>query len=190
MKLDWHTYGASFGVFRIEQPQLVTVDNVSSVDAEQRNRGIEISVFGEPLPGLRLLAGGTLVDTELRGTVATINGVQVRGANDGNRAVGVPEFQYNLSADWDVPGVQGLALNGLMLRTGGQYYDSANDLGIAAWTRLDLGARYAFKMDERDITLRAGVENVANEAYWKSANGSYLTQGAPRTLKVSATVDF
>ncbi|MEN0106188.1 MAG: TonB-dependent receptor [Pseudomonas sp.] len=190
VKLDWQTFGASFGAFRIEQPQLVTVNNVSSVDAEQRNRGIEISVFGEPLPGLRLLAGGTWVDTELRGTVASINGRVVRGANDGNRAVGVPEFQYNLSADWDVPGVQGLAVNGLMLRTGGQYYDSANDLGIPSWTRFDLGARYAFKLDQRDITLRAGVENVTNEAYWESANGSYLTQGAPRTLKVSATVDF
>jgi iron complex outermembrane receptor protein len=200
IKLDWHTFGASFGVFRIEQPQLVTEQRptglngasqaYSSVDAEQRNRGIEVSVFGEPLPGLRLLAGGTWVDSELRGTVATVNGVQKQGANDGNRGVGVPEFQYNVSADWDVPGVQGLAVNGLMLRTGGQYYDSANDLGIPAWTRFDLGARYGFKMDERDITLRAGVENVANEAYWKSANGSYLTQGAPRTLKVSATVDF
>lgn len=190
LKLDWQTFGASLGVFRIEQPQLVTVNNIASVDAEQRNRGIEFSVFGEPLPGLRLLAGGTWVDTELRGTVATINNRQVVGANDGNRAVGVPEFQYNLSVDWDVPGVQGLSVNGLMLRTGGQYYDSANDLGIPAWTRFDLGARYSFKLDERDITLRAGLENVANKDYWESANGSYLTQGAPRTLKVSATVDF
>lgn len=190
LKLDWQTFGASLGVFRIEQPQLVTVNNIASVDAEQRNRGIEFSVFGEPLPGLRLLAGGTWVDTELRGTVATINNRQVIGANDGNRAVGVPEFQYNLSADWDVPGVQGLSVNGLMLRTGGQYYDSANDLGIPAWTRFDLGARYSFKLDERDIILRAGLENVANKDYWESANGSYLTQGAPRTLKVSATVDF
>lgn len=194
IKLDWQTFGANLGVYRIEQPQLVTMGTglgaVSSVDAEQRNRGIEFSVFGEPLPGLRLLAGGTLIDSELRGTVATVNNVTVRGVNDGNRGVGVPTFQYNLSADWDVPGVQGLAVNGLMLRTGGQYYDSANDLGIPAWTRFDLGARYTFKMDERDITLRAGVENVADKAYWKSANGSYLTQGAPRTLKVSATVDF
>ncbi len=192
VKLDWQTFGASFGVYRIEQPQLVTVNNVSSVDAEQRNRGVEVSVFGEPLPGLRLLAGGTWIDTELRGTVGTVGtpGRQVRGLNDGNRAVGVPNFQYNLSADWDVPGVQGLAVNGLLLRTGGQYYDSANDLSIPAWTRIDLGARYAFKLDERDITVRAGMENVANKDYWESANGGYLTQGAPRTVKVSATVDF
>lgn len=59
-----------------------------------------------------------------------------------------------------------------------------------AWSRFNLGARYAFRLDEREVTLRANIENVANDAYWASANGGYLTQGTPRTLKVSATVDF
>lgn len=183
VKLDWGTYGANLGVYRIEQPQGVTgPDNFYRVDAEQRNRGIELSVFGEPLTGLRVLAGGTWIDTELSGTA--------NGVNDGNRAVGVPEFQFNVGADWDVPGMPGLSVNGLLLRTGGQYFDSANTLSIPAWTRIDMGARYQFKLDARDVTLRAGLENLANEDYWASANGGYLTQGAPRTLKVSATVDF
>lgn len=183
IKLDWGTYGASLGVYRIEQPQGVTgPDNYYRVDAEQRNRGVELSVFGEPLVGLRVLAGGTWIDTELSGTSG--------GANDGNRAVGVPEFQFNLGADWDVPGMPGVSVNGLLLRTGGQFYDSANTLSIPAWTRIDLGASYRFTVEARDVTLRAGLENVANEDYWASANGGYLTQGAPRTLKVSATVDF
>ncbi|MDH1265794.1 TonB-dependent receptor [Pseudomonas sp. GD03944] len=194
VKLDYGTFGAQLAVYQLEQPQVITVNNVMAADAEQRNRGIEFSVFGEPIDGLRLLAGGTLLDSELSGTVGTVgtgaSARQVRGLNDGNRAVGVPEFQYNLSADWDVPGVQGLAVNALLQRTGGQYYDSGNTLSIPAWTRVDLGARYAFKMDERDITLRAGLENVANKDYWESAYGGYLTQGSPRTLKVSATVDF
>ncbi len=183
IKLDWGTYGGSLGVFRIEQPQGVTgTDNIYRVDAEQRNRGVEASLFGEPLDGLRVLVGATWTDAELRGTL--------NGTNDGNQAVGVPEFQFNIGADFDVPGVPGLSLNGLLLRTGGQFYDSANEYSIPAWTRVDLGAHYAFKLDERDITLRAGLENVANEDYWASTNGGYLTQGAPRTLKVSATVDF
>ncbi|MNU01278.1 Ferrichrome receptor FcuA precursor [compost metagenome] len=57
---------------------------------------------------------------------------------------------------------------------------------------MDLGARYRFKADDKYITLRANVENVANEAYWAAAStaNNYLTQGEPRTVKVSATVDF
>lgn len=182
-KLDWGRFGGNLSVFRIEQPQGVIDGNGNyGVDAEQRNRGVELSLFGEPVRGLRLLGGVTWTEAELRGTAG--------GDNDGNQAVGVPEFQFNVGADWDVPGVPGLSFNGLLLRTGGQYVDAANDYSIPAWTRVDLGARYKTRLDDRALTLNAVVENVADENYWASANGGYLTQGAPRTFKVSATVDF
>jgi len=190
VKLDWDSFGATLGVYRIEQPNSSTsntpgrVLGTFSVDGEQVNKGVELNVFGEPIDGLRLLAGATWMDTELKKTS--------NGLNDGNRAAGVPRFQYNVGADWDVPGIQGAALSGRMLRTGGEYVNAANTLSIPAWTRVDLGARYGFKADDKYITLRANVENVANKAYWSSASTSnnYLTQGEPRTLKVSATVDF
>ncbi|WP_275547232.1 MULTISPECIES: TonB-dependent receptor [unclassified Pseudomonas] len=183
VKLDWGRFGGNLSVFRIEQPQGVIDGNGNyGVDAEQRNRGVELSLFGEPLSGLRLLGGATWTEAELRGTAG--------GANDGNQAVGVPEFQFNVAADWDVPGVPGLSLNGLLLRTGGQFVDAGNDYSIPAWTRVDLGARYKTRLDERAVTFNAVLENVADENYWASANGGYLTQGAPRTFKVSATVDF
>ncbi|WP_259754543.1 TonB-dependent receptor [Pseudomonas sp. GCEP-101] len=183
-KLDFGRYGGNLAFYRIEQPFSTTDPDskLFSVDGEQENRGIELNLFGEPLDGLRLLAGGTWIDTELKNTAG--------GKTDGNRAVGVPTFQYNLGADWDVPGLQGAALNGRVLRTGGQYLDAANDLSIPAWTRFDLGARYAFTVDERAVTLRANLENLANKAYWASTIGGYLTQGDPRTLKLSMTVDF
>jgi iron complex outermembrane receptor protein len=190
VKLDWDTYGATLGVYRIEQPNNSTTVNPGSVlgtfsvDGEQVNKGVELNMFGEPLEGLRLLAGATWLDTELKKTSG--------GATDGNRAAGVPRFQYNLGAEWDIPGIQGAAVSGRMLRTGGEYVNAANSLSIPAWTRVDLGARYGFKADDKYITLRANVENVANKAYWASAStaNNYLTQGEPRTLKVSATVDF
>ena len=91
-----------------------------------------------------------------------------------------------------VRGLQGAAVNARMLRTGGEYVNATNTLNIPAWTRVDLGARYGFKADDKYITLRANVENVANKAYWASAStaNNYLTQGEPRTVKLSATVDF
>jgi iron complex outermembrane recepter protein len=190
VKLDWDSFGATFGVYRIEQPNSATYPNAGSVlgtfsvDGQQINKGAELNVFGEPIEGVRLLAGASWMDTELKKTAG--------GQTDGNRAPGVPRFQYNLGADWDVPGINGAALNARILRTGGQYVNTTNTLSIPAWTRVDLGARYRFKFEEKDITLRANVENVANKAYWASASTSnnYLTQGDPRTLKVSATVDF
>ena len=38
--------------------------------------------------------------------------------------------------------------------------------------------------------LGATVENVANEKYWESAQGGFLSQGDPRVAKLSASVDF
>lgn len=190
VKLDWDSYGATFGVYRIEQPNSATTTapgnrlGTFSVDGEQVNKGLEMNIFGEPVDGLRLLAGATFMHTELNKTS--------NGLTDGNRAAGVPRFQYNLGAEWDVPGIEGAALSGRMLRTGGEYVNAENTLSIPSWTRVDLGARYGFKADDKYITLRANVENVANKAYWASAStaNNYLTQGEPRTLKVSATVDF
>jgi iron complex outermembrane receptor protein len=190
VKLDWENYGATLGVYRIEQPNNATTRfpgqrlDTFTVDGEQINKGVELNVFGEPIDGLRLLAGATWMDTEQKSTS--------NGATDGNRAAGVPRFQYNVGADWDVPGIQGAAVSARMLRTGGEYVNAANSLSIPAWTRVDLGARYGFKADDKYITLRANVENVANKAYWSSAStaNNYLTQGEPRTVKLSATVDF
>ena len=189
VKLDWDSVGATLGVYRIEQPNNATNRNADgtstfSVDGKQINKGVELNVFGEPVDGLRLLAGATWMHTELQSTS--------NGLTDGNRAAGVPRFQYNLGADWDIPGIQGAAVNARLLRTGGEFVDAGNSLSIPAWTRVDLGARYGFKADDNYITLRANVENVANKAYWASAStaNNYLTQGEPRTVKLSATVDF
>ncbi|TFY91543.1 TonB-dependent siderophore receptor [Pseudomonas nabeulensis] len=188
VKVDMGSYGATLGVYRIEQPtqgysELNSDGTATFVfQGEQVNKGVELNVFGEPVPGLRLLGGATVIHTEVSGTSG--------GTNDGNRAVGVPTFQLNAGVDWDVPGLQGVSVNGRMLRTGGQYADAANTLSLPTWNRFDVGARYNFKVAQRDVTLGATVENVANTKYWESALGGYLTQGDPRVAKLSATVDF
>lgn len=188
VKVDMGTYGATLGVYRIEQPgagytQIIDATTARFVrEGEQINKGVELNVFGEPLAGLRLLGGATVMKTELKGTQ--------NGANDGNRAIGVPSFQLNAGVEWDVPGLQGVTLSGRMLRTGGQYVDAANNLSLPAWNRFDLGARYNFKVEQRDVTLGLNVDNVANTKYWESAMGGYLTQGDPRVAKLSASIEF
>lgn len=105
------------------------------------NKGVELSVLGEPIEGLRLMAGGTRMTSELKNTAG--------GLTDGNQAIGVPTFQLNASVDWDVPSLEGAALCARMLCTGGQYGDQANNLSLPTWNRFDAGARYTFKVDQR-----------------------------------------
>ncbi|MBS68036.1 MAG: TonB-dependent siderophore receptor [Pseudomonas sp.] len=186
LKYDGGSLGASVAVFNTERPFSVLENSVLREGGEQRNRGIELSVFGEPVFGVRVLGGVTLIDAEQKKTL--------NGANDGNDAIGVPKVQANLGGEWDVPGVQGLTLTSLVVHTGKQYASADNDLRLPSWTRLDLGARYRMTIEDRDVTLRARLDNATGRDYWASAGGfpgsNYLVLGAPRTLSVSATVDF
>ena len=186
VKYDGGRFGMSAALFKTSQPMGYVENRHFGLFGDQRNQGLELSVFGLPLHGLRVLGGLTLLDAEQRRTAGSIN--------DGKDAIGVPRTQLNVGADWDVPQVAGLALNARTIYTSRQYADTANTQQLPSWTRLDLGASYATRVLERDVTVRARVDNALGRNYWASAGGypgyGYLVLGAPRTVTVSATVDF
>ena len=101
----------------------------------------------------------------------------------------MPDFTANLGLDWDTPWVDGLSFNGRAIGTGSAYYDSANTVSVPGWTRLDIGARYITKAAGKPVVLRANLENVLDKDYWLQS-GTFLTVAAPRTLLLSATIDF
>ncbi|WLH10193.1 TonB-dependent receptor [Pseudomonas hefeiensis] len=188
-KYDAGALAVTAAVFRIKQPAYATdtTTRVFGPNGKRENTGVELSVFGEPLKGLRLLGGVMYIDSELTDTTD--------GAFDGNRAPATPKYNVNLGAEWDVPTVQGLTLTSRVIHSSSQYLDQSNTKEIDSWERLDVGARYAFKVDQKNITLRANIENVADKRYWSSAGASDdseggLTLATPRTYLLSATVDF
>jgi iron complex outermembrane recepter protein len=183
-KYDTNHFGGELALFQIEQPTAYTdsVTNVFGTNGTQRHRGIELSVYGEPLKGVRLLAGATLLNAKQLET----NG----GLTDGYRPIGVPSYLFNVGGEYDLPWVPGLTFNAAWIHTGNQYLDAANKLSIPAWDRFDLGARYTTTVFKHTTTFRATVENVTNKAYWSSTTGAYLTQGKPRTFLMSLTADF
>jgi iron complex outermembrane receptor protein len=188
-KYDAGAFAITTAVFRIKQPAYETnaTTRVFGPNGKRENTGVEVSVFGEPLNGFRLLGGVMYIDSELTNTT--------NGTFDGNRAPATPEYNVNLGAEWDVPNVQGLTLTSRGMYSSSQYLDQSNNKEIDAWTRFDVGARYAFKVEEKNITLRANIENVADKRYWSSAGASDdsepgLTLATPRTYLLSATVDF
>ncbi|MGY4817366.1 TonB-dependent siderophore receptor [Pseudomonas chlororaphis subsp. piscium] len=188
-KYDAGAFALTAAVFRIKQPAYETnaTTRVFGPNGKRQNDGVELSVFGEPLKGFRLLGGVMYIDSELKDTT--------NGTYDGNRAPATPKYNVNLGAEWDVPKVQGLTLTARGIYSSSQYLDQANSKEIDSWERFDLGARYAFKLDDKDITLRANVENVLDKRYWSSAGASDdsepgLTLATPRTLLLSATLGF
>lgn len=151
----------------------------------QRNRGVEFTIAGELTEGLRLIAGGSVIDAKLRRTQ--------NGANEGAQAVGVPEYLLNANVEWDVPFLPALTLTGRVVHTGEQAANIGNTLFLGDWTRLDLGLRYVMVAGGKPLTLRLNLDNVADADYWASAFDSFrpdLQLGAPRTFKASLTYDF
>ncbi|MHC8315090.1 TonB-dependent siderophore receptor [Pseudomonas sp. LB3P31] len=188
-KYDAGPFAVTAAVFRIKQPAYETnaTTRVFGPNGKRENKGVELSVFGEPLEGFRLLGGVMYIDSELTHTT--------NGTFDGNRAPATPKYNVNLGAEWDVPTLQGLTLTSRGIYSSSQYLDQSNNKEIDSWERFDVGARYAFKLDDRTITLRGNVENVADKRYWSSAGASDdsepgLTLSTPRTYLLSATVDF
>jgi iron complex outermembrane receptor protein len=157
---------------------------VFAINGEQRNRGLEVNVFGEPVQGLRVLGGVSLID-----------GVLTKASNpafNGNTAVGVPAVQFNLYGEYDLPPAlaPGVTLTGRVIHTSSQFYDQANTQSIPDWTTLDLGLRYTTTIRRTPVTLRANVQNVTGVNYWATTGRGILSPGAPRTYLLSASFDF
>jgi iron complex outermembrane receptor protein len=187
VKMDYQRVGGSLALFEIKKPSaLLNSDNKYVLDGEQRNRGIELNVFGEPMLGLRLNGSTTWLNPEMTKTAG--------GTNDGNNAIGVSRFYMVLGGEYDIKPVEGLTATAKVNHTGSQYADAANTKKLDSYTTLDLGVRYRMRVnaDQNDMVWRVGVDNVTNEKYWSGVEsyGTYIFQGEPRTVKVSMSYDF
>lgn len=186
VKWDAGRFLHTLSLFQIAKPSMIkdVASNRYSDDGEQRNRGVEWTTAGEPGKGVRLFGGAAYT----RAVTTRSTG----GAFDGKAAIGVPKWQASLGVEWDLPALPGLTLLADAIYTGKQYVDSANTQQLPGWTRFDLGARYATRVAGHKVVLRGSVANAFDKHYWASiwnAN-SFVAVGAPRTVQVSATVDF
>lgn len=188
VKYDGGSFGGTLSAFRTTLPSefFDPSTRIYNAGGEQENKGVELTVFGEPVEGLRLLGGATWLDAEIvRALDASL---------DGKSPIGVPEFQANANIEWDVPALSGLTLEGRVVHTGAQPASADNSVELESWTRFDAGLRYGFEAGGQPLTFRARVENLADKDQWVAVGGypgsNYLTLGAPRTLRLSISTEF
>jgi len=184
VKVDLGRLTTTVAAFQITKPSgQLNADNVYAADGEQRNRGLEFEAYGELGPSVRMLSGLTLLDAEItRHSTAAVVGKQ---------PIGVPEVQARLSAEWDTWWLPGFTLTGGVAYAGKQYADSTNLRSIPASTRVDVGGRWRASIAGHATVFRANVRNLFNRDGWSGVSSfGGLAQGAPRTLQLSATIDF
>lgn len=183
VKWDRGTYGLTAAYFDIRKAfAFIDGSNVFRAAGQQRNKGLELETFGEPVRGLRVLGGVAWTDAKQSRTEG--------GATDGKRGLGVAEFTANLGAEADLTAVPGLTLTGRIVHTGAAYLDLGNTQQVPAWNRVDLGARYQTRIAGRQAAFRVGIDNLFDKTDWTTGGFGLISVAPPRIWRVSTTVGF
>ena len=185
VKFDLDGLGLTAGLFQIERPNGITnaTTNRFSLDGQQRNRGFELTAFGELRPDLRLLGGVTYLDSKLTRTQG--------GRFDGKDTPGVPELTAVLNLEYDTAAFPGLTLTARAEHVGSRFMRNDNTLKIPAYQLYGIGARYQRTLGDKAFTLRMNIDNLLDEDYWNTATGfNVLYLGAPRSINLSFMMDF
>jgi iron complex outermembrane recepter protein len=172
-------------LFRIDKGlEYINAGNTYVQDGRQIHEGAELTLSGHVTRDLRLIAGAAWLDALVDKTSDT--------SLVGKRPQGVPEWQANLFADYDLSRwVPGLAANGGLYYGGEKPIDIDNIWQADSWVRLDLGVRYEHRIGSgRLATWRVSLENVTDERYLANTTWGYLEFGAPRTLLASVEIAF
>ncbi|MCX4191425.1 TonB-dependent receptor [Methylophaga sp. OBS1] len=185
-KYESELLGLGLAYFTTTKPRAYVENNVFTEAGEDEHQGVELTLYGKATDNIKLLGGVTWLDAEQKDTGDE--------SIDGNEVIGVAEWQATMGAEWELPQFDGLALDTRVTYTGSRYANDANTLKVDDWTTVDVGARYIVAMGNQDLTLRARVHNLFDRDYWASVGGypgnGYLVLGAPRTVSLTATVDF
>ncbi|WP_432721074.1 TonB-dependent siderophore receptor [Jeongeupia wiesaeckerbachi] len=178
--LGWSVEAA---VFRTERAlEYVNADNYFTQDGSLNFTGLDL--------GGRVELGR---DWALIGSVVAIKSRNESDDPlvDGKQAAGTPKFSSSLQAEYRVPVLAGLILTGGASYVSDRQLEASNIHTLGSYQLFDLGGRYETKLGGAVMTLRANIDNLTNEKYWlSSGDWGTLTQGAPRTFRVSAEVNF
>ncbi|WP_420995056.1 TonB-dependent siderophore receptor [Cupriavidus sp. 30B13] len=180
VKVDRPRWTATAALFRIQRGLTYTnADNIFTQDGISRYDGIEFQAKARLTPRWQLIGSVMLLDAANETNTASLTGKRVDGT---------PRRQAKLYAEYRLGGT-GLTLTGGVQYYGARPLDPANTAALPGYTLFDAGIRYERRFGGTRTIVRFNVDNLADKAYLLTS-ASYLTQGAPRTLRLSAQFDF
>ena len=171
--------------FNLEKPYFETdaADNVYRILGAVRHRGVELSLAGEPLPGLNVVGGAVLLD-------ARVTGDAVEDGRAGQRPIGRTKTLVDASIDWQPLGQDRFSFDIRMLYEGAREADVLNRFITPQRATFDLGARYRFTIGSSLAVLRLRMLNATNVFGWQVFGGGGFKANAPRRVVATITADF
>jgi iron complex outermembrane recepter protein len=158
-----------------------------------RNRGLELDMHGELLPGLQLLASYAYIDSRINNE-STITGplAELVGIT-GNRLFGVPRNGGSLWASYRFSGrsLRGLKLGAGAIARGAREGDNANDYSLPGFVKWNAFASYDWRMEGLQTSVQVNIDNIFNKTYFESLSGTHtVLPGYPRRWLLSLRVEF
>ena len=171
------------GVFEVSKPYFDRdATNLFARVGSLTHRGVEVSLSGEPLEGLKMIAGAMLLR-------ARVSGTTVDQGLIGEVPPGRTPVVGRLNIDYGPAAWRGFSLNAQVNHEDSHYANRLNTVRIESATTVDLGARYNFSLYDTSAALRFDVQNVTNAFIWTvgGASGIYSTLPARRyTVRLAA----
>ena len=172
------------GVFEVKKPYFDrNAANLFTNVGALSHRGIEVSLSGQPMPGLTVVAGVMLLRARIEANATVASFIGAVPAGRPNRNVRL-NLQYGPAA-W-----HGFSIDAQFNQDGPAYANRTNSLQLNANATLDLGLRYVFKVFDRSASFRARMLNIADSYGWTvSSTGAYAPT-EPRRFIGQLVVDY
>jgi len=179
------------GVFDVRKPYFnLDPDLVYRELGTVRHRGVELSLAGQPIEGLSVVAGAVFLDADVSGEAVDLGTI-------GPKPVGTMGRIVRANFDYRLPFFEPLSLDlGITSQAGRiasalEYAElGGRQLTTAPLTTFDIGARYRFNAGGTPATLRAQVTNVFNAYGWNVSSSSSFRPSDARRFLLSLAADF
>jgi iron complex outermembrane recepter protein len=174
----------TLALYQVTLSNVLTADpinpNFSVQTGEQRSRGIELDLVGEPIPGWKIAAGYAYTNAR----VTADNVIPV-----GNRLFNTPEHAVSLWTTYEIQRgtAKGLGFGLGIFYVGRREGDLENSFRVPGYTRTDASIFY------RRNNLRVGlnIENLFDTTYFEAVESSLrVFYGAPLTIRGTISWTF
>jgi iron complex outermembrane receptor protein len=146
-----------------------------------RHRGIEISLAGEPVKGLNVVAGAVLMKPRVTGPAVDLGLI-------GSKPVGQAERTISFYLDYRLPWLPKVSVNLGVQHLGKRAGSPDNLLIVPARTLVDVGARYRFDLAKIPATLRVQVQNLLDDFAWNVTDFGGFRRNPPRRVNATLSV--
>ena len=179
------------GVFDVRKPYFnLDPDFVYRELGIVRHRGVELSLAGQPITGLSVVAGAVFLDADVSGEAVDLGVIGPKPVGTAGRNIRAnfdyrPPFFEPLSVDLGISHQAGKIASALEAAELGD-----RQLTTEPLTTVDIGARYRFKAGATPATLRAQVTNLFDAYGWNVGGNSSFRFTDSRRFLLSLAADL